>query len=686
MDKLTFPIVLTLEEIGASGARRFISHVELPVEGTYTVGAATDDSVPVSVAGISRGHLILEASADAIVLRERDGGTTNGTFFNGERVTAAALVPGSEVVLANVVALSIRGAGQDTATKIQEQPKQERQESGSRPSSGSSISDYIIVRPGAEERARGGDEFPGGLFAGEIVSTAALRQHEAYAGEVDFLALGGGIGNFVWVDHLRVYGVPISNIRVIGIDRICYKNYERYCLNSQIPRHERLRSNAISVPDNVWGFPGYASRESFNALFRGGKGSAGAIFEVFGEPTLAQSYTPMAGEVFKSLDKEMARIGWFDMFINGRILSMRKTDDGRYAVAYRLTREAAAANNGQREQIVIGRYIHIGTGYPATRFVEDLQNFRSANPSHRDYVINAYDPHDAVYDAIGRSGKPVTVMIRGRGIVASRVHQRLVAEHDRRNANLRIIHLMRSEKPYGDGAKFRRAKRPVFNDVEIQPFNWPKACWGGSLRADIERMAPEERAETFEILGGTTTAERSDWTEMIERGTREGWYVKYYGSIERLVPDESGKANLEVRVKTRSATTEYREIHADYIIDCTGLIGDVTRSPFLKDLVETYHLPRNNAAPHGEPARLTGISVTPDFEILGLQNGHGHVYAAGQITGGGPYAAVDSFLGLQYSALRSVDHLHTVRAPFVSSFGPLKSFGQWVRWCQGVAP
>jgi hypothetical protein len=47
----------------------------------------------------------------------------------------------------------------------------------------------------------------------------------------------------------------------------------------------------------------------------------------------------------------------------------------------------------------------------------------------------------------------------------------------------------------------------------------------------------------------------------------------------------------------------------------------------------------------------TGLQVTNDFEISGLRNGKGRAYAAGTITSGGPYLAVDSFLGLQYSAL-----------------------------------
>jgi hypothetical protein len=56
------------------------------------------------------------------------------------------------------------------------------------------------------------------------------------------------------------------------------------------------------------------------------------------------------------------------------------------------------------------------------------------------------------------------------------------------------------------------------------------------------------------------------------------------------------------------------------------------------------------------------------------------------VTASGPYAAVDSFLGLQFAALRSVDQLATLRAPGVSRFGPLTSSYQWARWCAGASP
>ena len=62
------------------------------------------------------------------------------------------------------------------------------------------------------------------------------------------------------------------------------------------------------------------------------------------------------------------------------------------------------------------------------------------------------------------------------------------------------------------------------------------------------------------------------------------------------------------------------------------------------------------------------------------------MYASGVATLGGPYAPVDSFLGLQYAAQRSVDALVYHRAPRLQHLGALASYKQWRRWTRGVAP
>ena len=53
------------------------------------------------------------------------------------------------------------------------------------------------------------------------------------------------------------------------------------------------------------------------------------------------------------------------------------------------------------------------------------------------------------------------------------------------------------------------------------------------------------------------------------------------------------------------------------------------------------------------------------------------------MTLGGYYAGVDSFLGLQYAALRIHDNL--VSAGFGRRIGPGRSISQWWKWARNTA-
>lgn len=667
------PVILDIFRVGPGGRER-LRRVSLGA-GRYAVGRSPDASIQLDHTDVSRTHLLLDISEEGIIVT--DNQSTNGTWIGGARVARQpwdgrepVTVPHHEIRLVSA---------QDAAS-----PRQERgQPAGGGPAGLNPTASRLVEFDDAPAAGAEGNDFIRRVFPGPVVSADQIKRSGFFHGECDYLALGGGLGSFVWVDHLRVYGVPASAIQVIGADDKCYSNYQRYCRNSQIPSHERLRSNSISTPDNIWGFPGYASRETWKELKAGRISGLSYVWDVFGEPVIRNSYTPRAGDVFDSLDQEAARIDWAAMFNMGRILAMRKTDDGRYAVAWRSLGQNGA---GRRDQVTLARYVQVAVGYPATRFTSELEKYK-ANPEYRNdqhMVVNAYDPHDHIYAEIERSGRPETVIVRGRGIVASRILQRL-REARQWNPNIVIVHQMRNPVPSNRASRWSKAQRLAINDVEHQAFNWPKACWGGDLRREIEQAGEAKRSAMYGALGGTTTAVRRDWIALVNDGVHEGWYRKVFGNIKAMTP--TGPAN-DRKVLTTLTLDGGREaqMEVDYVVDCTGLIANPEESSFLRDLCTTYSLRRNRVGSPGGPQRTTGIYVTYDFEIDGLRNGPGRVYAAGTITGNGPYAAVDSFLGLAYSALRSVDHLQAERAPYLNSFGPLRSFRQWLRWCGGRSP
>ncbi|MEM7693606.1 MAG: FHA domain-containing protein [Pseudomonadota bacterium] len=645
-----FPITLLVRPLTGEGARESVTFDQ---NGAYSIGR-DGCTVTVAASRVSRKHATITISDDGI--RVADLGSTNGTTLGGQPIKEADWDGRVPLVLGDVVELTLLTGAQATTFDIAPSAEPVTEFFGSEPVVATDV---------------------GGLFEAPTVRIADLSQFGERPSQSTYAAVGGGIGSFVWVDFLRVYGVPSGEIAVFGDNRACYANYERYCKNSQIPDYERLRSNSASTPDNVWGFPGYATREAARDVVRGRVGSIGHMFAVFGEPTFAQSYVPKAGNVFRSLDREMKRIGWGDMLRHSRVSRVRKTDDGRYAILYR-GMEAGAA-----KRVHLAKHLHVAVGYPAVNFVSDFAEFIARHPSHRGAMVNAYDPHEWIYDAIKDRNK-ATVAVRGRGIVASRIVQRLAEERKKSCPGLTIVHLVRGERKHGTGSRFRRAQRPVFNDVEIQPFNWPKACWGGSLRTDIETMPDNERADTFAILGGTTTASRKDWEAIAEDGKEDGWYRKVYGSIRDIQPAED---QVNITVKASGAVDKTESINADFVVDCTGLIADLARSPFLSDLIETYGLQRNvtGRAPDGSPEKYAGLKTDAAFEVSGLRTNTGRAYVSGQLAGGGPYAPVDSFLGLQYAALRAVDDLCD-HEPSLSAIGPFGSATGWLKWCAGARP
>ncbi len=643
--------------------------VVLDGRGPFNIGRSSANQVVLSHPQISRTHVVL--TVDQRTVRINDQGSQNKTYLDGKPVTQTTWAPEQEM---RIGPFNLRYRHTDASNQRRA------------PAPTNDDTRYAADAPVQPADARPGAvapraAFPGRIFEQRIVSIRELVASGKVAGETSYMAIGGGIGSFCWVDHLRVFGVPANAIRVIGLagDKRPYAKWGRLCKVSQIPDHERIRSNSISAPDNIWGFPGYASRETVRELKRGNIGGLKYVLQVFGEPNLTESYTPRTVDVYRSFDRETRRIGWEGMWLYGQVVGIRKTDDERFAIAYRVPSEFAPdLAPEQRERIYIARYIQISTGYPASNFLPDLQKFRSENPEHRDIVVNAYEEHEDVYRQLEAKGG--TVLIRGRGIVASRVIQR-VFEAREKNKDIRLLHLMRT--PIARGHKYDLATRVVRNDVEQQPFNWPKACWGGTLRARLETASPEERAKLMRDWGGTTTADRDDWNRMIEAGTREGWYKVFYGNVSAM--SEKG-GRIVTRLESTDRYLENVDLTADFIVDCTGLVARVDETPILKDVIATYDLPRNNAAGEGAELRLAGLTVTNSFEIAGLQNGRARAWAAGVVTASGPYAAVDSFLGLQFAALRSVDHLGALGAPGVSRFGPLRSISQWLKWCAGSSP
>ena len=147
--------------------------------------------------------------------------------------------------------------------------------------------------------------------------------------------------------------------------------------------------------------------------------------------------------------------------------------------------------------------------------------------------------------------------------------------------------------------------------------NWPKACWGGDLREVLEKANDSERDALIKTWGGTTTADRRDWREIVDRSLREGWYTIQFGNVSAVVPNPNGGTLTKV-----TGNTGEQAVNADFIVDATGLDAEVKYNPMLEDLVSHYQLPLN-------PRRR--LAVNNKFEIQAMRQRQGRIYAIGAI-------------------------------------------------------
>jgi len=473
--------------------------------------------------------------------------------------------------------------------------------------------------------------------------------------DVPFVSVGGGIGSFVLVDLLRIAGVEPSSMRVLTGADYPWQQYEYLTRCSQIPLTERIRSDSTSIPDNIWGFPSLAMRE----LWR--EKTLKPAWNVLTEPILADYWTPKLGSIFEGMAKEAARIGWTSMVLPGQVRMVRRRRGGGYFVL--LTPPEGAATT--RRVAVRARFVHLAVGYPGVKFLPDLQTYR-AQYEDTFRVVNAYEPHEHVYDEL--IARPGTVVVRGSGIVASRVLQRLIDDRDRHGAQTTILHIFRTYVSGSHGGSVF-SRRKGAHGWAHQGFNYPKSAWGGQHWNQCRALEGAERAAFYAKIGGTNTPRRRTWLRQLARGRKEGWYRTFTGTVEQVRPGPGGTV---VSRLAETATGSVYDVPASFIIDCTGLEAGVREHRVMADLLD------HGGAGLGPLGRL---DVDRQFTVRGTESEPGRVYATGSMTLGGYFCGVDTFLGLQLAAVDIVDDL--ARQGFGRRIGVARSVSQWwrrMRW------
>jgi hypothetical protein len=498
-------------------------------------------------------------------------------------------------------------------------------------------------------------ELPAGLDTVDLWSDSLVAGCGVEVRDVALVSVGGGIGSFVTVDYLRVAGgMSVDDIRVLSrLSHPC-QTYQHLATVSQIPSHGRIRSDASSRPDNLWGFPSYAVQEALQER------RLRPLLQVLVEPVFADFYTPRLRTVLASIEREATRIRYTQMLVRGNVQVVRRRLGGGYFTL--LTPHPEQPPHPDRPLpapiAYRSRDVHLAVGYPGLRFLPDLQRFRELYDLH--HAVNAYEEHEHVYEALRR--RPGTVLVRGAGIVASQVLERLIRDRVEGGAQTRILHMFRT---YVAGAHGPHpwARRAGSDGFAYQGFNYPKSVWGGQLRARTHRLEGADRVRVYEEIGGTTTPWREHWQRLLEEGRTAGWYRTQVGTIEDLRLDQ------DTVVARLHPPNDAIELRVDYLIDCTGLDGDVAEHQVLRDLLDRGGAQRNP---------LGRLDVDQSFRLRGAESADGRVYVSGAAAYGGYFPGVDTFLGLQIAAQEIADDL--ARRGRCQRLGPLRSTVEWLKW------
>jgi pSer/pThr/pTyr-binding forkhead associated (FHA) protein len=601
---------------------------------------------------VSRYHALMTIEQGQLTII--DQGSSNGVLVNGQKQTTSQINPGDTLQLGNYqISIALPSNTLPVTTPASQ--------SQIRFNSVTNRPDPRITPPPAVQV----NSFLPAIFNQQQIDPQAIHATGLSIEEVDYATIGGGLGSFTWADLLRIGGVSAERIRVLGIEPKPYGRYQQLCLNAQIVPQERLRSSSDACPDNLWGFPSYATLEAVRDIAKGKLGSGlRHLWQVFTEPTLAVTYTPKSGDVIAAIDREAARISWGKMQRTAHVQAIRQTTDGRYVMIY--TRQQP-----DDYACTIARYVHLATGYPALQFLPDLQAYRDRTQDFKT-VVNAYEPHEHIYESLAQYGG--TVLLRGTGIVAARILQKLYTlRRTNPSVDIRVIQLLRSAKI--DGNKYGLAERKVEHNYEFQPFNWPKSAWGGQYKTTLAAATPEQRQHLLADWGGVTTMNRPDWRKIITGGIHKGWYQIFYGEVQQVAPNPQ-RSGTVTTVRESGVKGEI-QLESDFIIDATAVDAPISASPLLNDLVQHYNLPINH---------LGRLTITPDFELETMANQSGRIYAVGSIVLGNYYAPVDSFLGLQYAAFSTVQDLLEQQAIELKPLVLQHSLRQWWKWVNNRSP
>ncbi|MEZ5227279.1 MAG: hypothetical protein R2710_11555 [Acidimicrobiales bacterium] len=199
-------------------------------------------------------------------------------------------------------------------------------------------------------------------FTDQLVGTTLWTDQLLHSAGIDIVdrpivSIGGGLGSFALADTLRIAGLPAPHIAVLGPGAIPSRTY-RYLAST--PRFPTTNA-CVPMPARPWTTSG-GSRATSSAKRppHGPEGQTAPPWSVFSEPFGADYYTPRAGDVYRSIDREAERIGWDSMLHTGVVRMVRRRHGGGYfSILTQQRSDGTAVRTAYRSQ-----HVHVAVGYP----------------------------------------------------------------------------------------------------------------------------------------------------------------------------------------------------------------------------------------------------------------------------------------------------------------------------------
>lgn len=189
-----------------------------------TIGREGDNDITLDHKQVSRLHASLREEFEMVVLHDET--SRNGTFINAEGVEQVVLAEGDlfqigpflftleAILMPNQPAAVSHDPNQTIAMPLSAATlvfdDQEDQ-----------LASLATVQQ-AKSQHEGEGQFPPSWFEQETVPIDLVKAAAFPMDETTYLAVGGGLGSFAWIDGLRVSGVPASEIIAVGFDPIPY--------------------------------------------------------------------------------------------------------------------------------------------------------------------------------------------------------------------------------------------------------------------------------------------------------------------------------------------------------------------------------------------------------------------------------------------------------------------------------